>query len=72
MKRIVVCADGTWNEGDQIDQKTGRLQPDNVTKVAALRGRGRLRRTRHTLLRMVRIGDFDPDSELHDVIRQIA
>jgi uncharacterized protein (DUF2235 family) len=34
MKRIVVCADGTWNERDQIDKKTGRRHPTNVTKVA--------------------------------------
>jgi uncharacterized protein (DUF2235 family) len=34
MKRIVVCADGTWNERDQIDKKTGRRHPTNVLKVA--------------------------------------
>src|SRR5258708_1017524 len=34
MKRIVICADGTWNERDQIDKKTGRRHPTNVTKVA--------------------------------------
>jgi len=36
MKRIVICADGTWNERDLIDKKTGRRHPTNVTKV----GRG--------------------------------
>ncbi|MBK7954212.1 MAG: DUF2235 domain-containing protein [Candidatus Accumulibacter sp.] len=34
MKRIVICADGTWNERDRIDKKTGRRHPTNVTKVA--------------------------------------
>lgn len=34
MKRIVICADGTWNEPDQIDEKTGRRHPTNVMKVA--------------------------------------
>ena len=34
MKRIVICADGTWNERDRIDDKTGRRHPTNVTKVA--------------------------------------
>ena len=34
MKRIVMCADGTWNERDRIDEKTGRRHPTNVTKVA--------------------------------------
>ena len=41
MKRIVICADGTWNEPDQIDQKTGKRKPSNVLKVARLvLGRG--------------------------------
>jgi len=40
MKRIVICADGTWNVRDQIDKKTKRRHPSNVTKVArAVRGR---------------------------------
>jgi uncharacterized protein (DUF2235 family) len=40
MKRIVICADGTWNERDRIDEKTGRRHPTNVTKVArAIRAR---------------------------------
>ena len=34
MKRIVICGDGTWNERDRIDEKTGRRHPTNVTKVA--------------------------------------
>jgi uncharacterized protein (DUF2235 family) len=34
MKRIVICADGTWNVRDQLDKKTGRRRPTNVTKVA--------------------------------------
>jgi hypothetical protein len=34
MKRIVICADGTWNERDRIDKKTRRRHPTNVTKVA--------------------------------------
>ena len=34
MKRIVICADGTWNLRDQVDEKTGKRRPTNVTKVA--------------------------------------
>lgn len=34
MKRIIICADGTWNERDEIDEKTGERHPTNVTKVA--------------------------------------
>lgn len=34
MKRIIICADGTWNIRDQIDEKSGRRHPTNVTKVA--------------------------------------
>lgn len=34
MKRIIVCADGTWNEPDQLDEKTGKRRPTNVTKIA--------------------------------------
>jgi len=34
MKRIVICADGTWNQRDQLDKATGRRRPTNVTKVA--------------------------------------
>ena len=34
MKRIVICADGTWNEREQTDSKTGRRKPSNVTKLA--------------------------------------
>jgi uncharacterized protein (DUF2235 family) len=42
MKRLVICADGTWNERDQINQQTKRPRPTNVTKVArALRPRAR-------------------------------
>lgn len=33
MKRIVVCADGTWNVRDQRDEH-GLRKPSNVTKVA--------------------------------------
>jgi len=40
MKRIVICADGTWNERDQVDKKTNRRHPTNVVKVArAIRSR---------------------------------
>lgn len=42
MKRIVICADGTWNLRDQIDDETGKRRPTNVTKVArAVRSRDR-------------------------------
>jgi uncharacterized protein (DUF2235 family) len=34
MKRIVICADGTWNVRDQIDEDTGKRRPTNVTKLA--------------------------------------
>src|SRR5687768_3806420 len=34
MKRLVICADGTWNLRDQIDEESGRRRPTNVTKVA--------------------------------------
>ncbi len=34
MKRIVICADGTWNKQDQIDDDSGKRRPTNVTKVA--------------------------------------
>ena len=41
MKRIVICADGTWNLRDQTDRHTGKRRPTNVTKVArAIRPRG--------------------------------
>ena len=40
MKRIVICADGTWNIRDQVDKRTGKRRPTNVTKVArAIRAR---------------------------------
>ncbi len=34
MKRIVICADGTWNLRDQINEESGKRRPTNVTKVA--------------------------------------
>lgn len=34
MKRIIICADGTWNEPERKDPATGRPQPTNVLKVA--------------------------------------
>jgi uncharacterized protein (DUF2235 family) len=34
MKRIVLCADGTWNEPEQVDEKTGRRRPTNGLKIA--------------------------------------
>lgn len=40
MKRIIICADGTWNVRDQVDDKTKKRHPSNVTKVArAIRSR---------------------------------
>jgi uncharacterized protein (DUF2235 family) len=42
MKRLIICADGTWNVRDQIDQESGKRRPTNVTKVArAIRPRAR-------------------------------
>jgi uncharacterized protein (DUF2235 family) len=34
MKRIVICADGTWNVRDQVDEESGKRRPTNVTKTA--------------------------------------
>jgi uncharacterized protein (DUF2235 family) len=34
MKRIVICADGTWNDRDQVNDDTGKPRPTNVTKIA--------------------------------------
>ena len=34
MKRIVICADGTWNLRDQVDKESGKRRPTNVTKTA--------------------------------------
>ena len=34
MKRLIICADGTWNIRDQTDETTGKRRPTNVTKVA--------------------------------------
>lgn len=34
MKRIVICADGTWNVRDQMDDETKKRRPTNVTKLA--------------------------------------
>jgi uncharacterized protein (DUF2235 family) len=34
MKRIVICADGTWNIRDQLDRASGKRRPTNVTKLA--------------------------------------
>lgn len=34
MKRIVICADGTWNLRDQVDPETKKRRPTNVTKIA--------------------------------------
>ncbi len=34
MRRIIICADGTWNEPEQVDEKTGRCKPSNVLKIA--------------------------------------
>jgi uncharacterized protein (DUF2235 family) len=31
---MVICADGTWNLRDQLDEETGKRKPTNVTKVA--------------------------------------
>jgi uncharacterized protein (DUF2235 family) len=40
VKRIIICADGTWNDRDQVNKQTGRRRPTNVTKAArAVRAR---------------------------------
>lgn len=33
-KRIVICADGTWNEPERPNPESGRPEPTNVQKVA--------------------------------------
>ena len=34
MKRIIICADGTWNNRDQLNAASGKRRPTNVTKLA--------------------------------------
>ena len=34
MKRVIICADGTWNEPESKSKDSGRPQPTNVLKVA--------------------------------------
>jgi uncharacterized protein (DUF2235 family) len=34
MKRLIICADGTWNIRDQVDKATGKRHATNVTKLA--------------------------------------
>jgi uncharacterized protein (DUF2235 family) len=34
VKRIIICADGTWNEPERRDKQTGRMYPTNVLKIA--------------------------------------
>jgi uncharacterized protein (DUF2235 family) len=34
MKRLVICADGTWNIRDQLDKRSGKRRPSNVTKTS--------------------------------------
>ncbi|SRR6266404_1978470 len=34
MKRVILCADGTWNEPESKSNESGRPQPTNVLKVA--------------------------------------
>jgi len=34
MKRVILCADGTWNIRDQVDAASGERHPTNVTKIA--------------------------------------
>jgi len=42
MKRIAICADGTWNDRDHVNDETGKRRPTNVTKVArAIRARAK-------------------------------
>jgi uncharacterized protein (DUF2235 family) len=53
MKRLVVCADGTWNTRDQINDESGKRRPTNVTKVA----RGVLTRDAHGIDQIVMYHD---------------
>ena len=34
MRRLILCADGTWCTRDQIDRESGTRHPTNVTKLA--------------------------------------
>ena len=34
MKRLIICADGTWNHRDQADPGSKKRRPTNVTKIA--------------------------------------
>src|SRR5690348_1308390 len=53
MKRLVVCADGTWNTRDQVSDESGKRRPTNVTKVA----RGVLPRDAHGVDQIVMYHD---------------
>jgi adenylosuccinate synthase len=67
MKRIILCADGTWNETERKDPKTGRPQPmtNEITlrEISKRSGIGlreleRIERT-STTNRSRRIAEFD-------------
>jgi hypothetical protein len=54
-KNIVFCADGTWNERDQVDKITKKRRPTNVTKVArAVRPRRQIAAARCSEMRRCR------------------
>ena len=36
MKRIVICADGTWNDRDQINKQFGRLEHRGLSNGASM------------------------------------
>lgn len=55
-KRIVLCADGTWNEPEQVDEKTGRRRPTNVLKVARAVRPEATNRTEQVVYYLVGIG----------------
>ena len=54
-KRIILSADGTWNEAEQKSEDSGRPQPPNVLKVA----RAVLPRSKGTGIRTARKTDHN-------------
>ena len=61
-KRIIICADGTWNDPDQTD-KRGIRKPSNVVKMA----RAVLPITKDGICQVVFYDQFNKDSLGHDV-----
>lgn len=70
VKRLVICADGTWNHRDQADPHSKKRRPTNVTKVA----RAILPRSRDGIDQVVfyhERGDKEGSPERNRVFRNI-